>query len=126
MKKLVLSILLSVLSCAPAFAGDDPATQTVLIPFRVAAFGVGTVVGTPVSIIKRSVKNVGKHTDGIASKMGGDDNTAAKVFAFPFALVTGTVAGTAEGVYYGAKNSVDNCAEHPFSAASMSLSDSDD
>lgn len=123
MKKLLASLSLCALSlsCAPAFAGDDPASNTVLIPVRVLAFGVGTVIGTPISIIKHSISNTGKHTEAYADKIGGKDNAVSVFFAAPVGLVTGTAVGLGQGAFDGPKNSVDNCAEHPFSAASMSL-----
>ena len=116
-----LSLLTMSMTCAPVFAADDAATNTVLLPVRVLAFGVGTVIGVPVSIVKHSISSVGKHDEAMADKMGAKDNAAAKVFVFPVALVTGTAWGFGQGVYDGSKNSVDNCAEHPFSAGSMSL-----
>lgn len=125
MKKLLASMCLASMSltCAPAFAGDDPATNTVLIPVRILAFGVGAVVGTPVSIVKHSLKNVQAHDKAMAGKVGGEDNTAARLFMAPGALVSGVVMGTGQGLVDGPKNSVDNCVEHPFSTSSMSISD---
>lgn len=117
------SLLLLSLTCAPAFAGDDPATNTVLIPVRILAFGVGAVIGTPVAIVKHTISDIPKHAGAIADKVGGKDNMAAVVFATPAAIVSGTVTGTAQGLYDGPKNSVDNCVEHPFSTASMSITD---
>ncbi len=125
MKKLISSACLAMmsLSAAPAFAGDDPATNTVLIPVRVLAFGVGAVVGTPVSMVKHSLKNIQAHDKAFAGKVGGEDNTAARIFMAPVSIVTGTVMGSGQGLVDGPKNSVDNCVEHPFSTASMSMSD---
>ncbi|MBX9686864.1 MAG: hypothetical protein K2X27_09195 [Candidatus Obscuribacterales bacterium] len=127
MKKRIVSSCLAVmsLSCAPAFAGDDPASNTVLIPVRVLAFGVAAVIGTPVAVVKDTIKNIPKHTEAIADKMGGKDNMAAMAVAAPFGIVSGTALGALQGLYDGPKNSLDNCVEHPFSAASMSLSDKD-
>lgn len=127
MKKLLFSLtafsLISV--SAPAFAGDDAASNTVFLPFRVLSFGVGAVVGVPVSIVKHTVSNVPKHTEAIADKMGGKDNGVAVFFAAPPAIVSGFVFGAGQGVYSGTLNSVNNCAEKPFSPASMSLADSE-
>lgn len=125
MKKLLASICLTAMSfaSAPAFAADDPATNTVLIPVRLLSFGVGAVLGTPVSMVKHSVSNTTKNTEAIADKMGGKDNGLALFVSAPFGLVSGTAMGMAQGLVDGPKNSVDNCVEHPFSAAAMSLSD---
>lgn len=125
MKKLIASVCLTAMSlaAAPAFAADDPATNTVLIPVRLLSFGVGTVIGTPISMIKHSVTNTGKFTEKMADKMGGKDNGLALFVSAPFALVGGTAVGVAQGAVDGPKNSVDNCVEHPFSAAAMSLGD---
>src|SRR5579883_3077716 len=127
MKKLIASACLSAmaLAAAPAIAADDPATNTVLIPVRLLSFGVGTVVGTPVSMIKHSVTNTGKNTEALADKMGGKDNGLALFVSAPFGLVSGTAMGVAQGLVDGPKNSVDNCVEHPFSAAAMSFEDSE-
>lgn len=125
MKKLIASLSLVAMSCAPAFAGDDPASNTVLIPVRLLAFGVGTVIGTPVSIVKHTLTNTNKFNKGMASKAGGEDNAAARIFMAPGALVGGFAVGAAQGLVDGPKNSVDNCVEHPFSTGSMSLSDKD-
>ena len=125
MKKLLASVCLTaiLLSAAPAFAADDPATNTVLIPVRLLSFGVGTVIGTPISMVKHSVTNTGKFTSDLADKMGGKDNGLALFVSAPFGLVGGTAVGCGQGLVDGPKNSVDNCVEHPFSAAAMSLGD---
>ena len=125
MKKLIAAMSLAAMSCAPAFAGDDPATNTVLIPVRILAFGVGAVIGTPVSIVKHSLSNTNKFDGDMADKVGGKDNAAARIFMAPGAIVGGFAVGAAQGLIDGPKNSVDNCVEHPFSTSSMSLSDSD-
>lgn len=127
MKKLLatLSLVTLSLASAPAFAADDPATNTVLIPVRLLSFGVGTVIGTPVAIVKRAATNINKHDKAMAGKFGGEDNTVSRIFMAPIAVVTGAAMGAGQGLYDGPKNSVDNCVEHPFSTASMSLSDKD-
>ena len=126
MKKLLTTLTLTsmALSCAPAFSADDDAAKnTVLIPVRLVSFGVGTVIGTPISIVKRSATNINKHNKAMAGKFGGEDNTFSRIMMAPVAVVTGAAMGAGQGLYDGPKNSVDNCVEHPFSTASMSLSD---
>ena len=129
MKKQIVSSTLLLASligaAAPAFAGDDPATNTVLIPVRLVAFGVGAVIGTPVAVVKHVVKDIGAHDEAMADKVGGKDNAAARILLAPFAVVSGTVMGAGQGLYDGPKNSVDNCVEHPFSPASISIGEAE-
>ena len=127
MKKLLATLALATLSlsCAPAFAGDDPATNTVLIPVRLLSFGVGAVIGTPVAIVKHTATNINKQDKAMAGKFGGEDNAFARIMMAPIAVVSGAAMGAGQGLYDGPKNSVDNCVEHPFSTASMSLADKD-
>lgn len=124
MKRLVATLCLAAASLlpAPALASEeDPVTSTALLPFRVAAIGVGMSVGIPVASVKQSAKNIQEHTLTIADSFGGKDDPVSILFAAAPGTAVGLAHGLAEGIYLGSKNALDNCVASPFSSESMSL-----
>jgi hypothetical protein len=129
-KKTAISILalvtLASVSSLPASAENDfggMAKSTAMFPVRTAALGAGLVVGTPVAILRRVSNRCTEYTGNFADKIGGKDNLPPVLFASILGVPFGLVSGTAEGVYFGGKNAISNCVEHPFSKDSFSLGD---
>jgi len=127
-KKSALSILslvaIAALSTLPASADNDYGTiakNTAMFPVRTLALGSGLVVGTPVAVVRRVSSRCIEYTGNMADKIGGKGNLPPVLFASVLGVPFGVVAGSAEGVYYGGKNAINNCVEHPFSKDSFSL-----
>lgn len=121
----ILALLTSVAACAgPALAETDfngMAKNTAMFPVRTLALGSGLVVGCPVAVVRRVSNRCIEYTGNMADKIGGKNNLPPVLFASVLGVPFGVVAGSAEGVYYGGKNAISNCIEHPFSKESFSL-----
>lgn len=128
MKKTAISILalvtLASVSSLPASAENDfggMAKSTAMFPVRTVALGAGLVVGTPVAVVRRVSNRCIEYTSNFADKIGGKDNLPPVLFASMMGVPFGIISGSAEGVYFGGKNAISNCVEHPFSKDSFSL-----
>jgi hypothetical protein len=128
-KKSAASILalvtVAVASALPALADDNDYTtmakNTAMFPVRTLALGSGMVVGCPVAVLRRVSNRCIEYTGNMADKIGGKNNLPPVLFASVLGVPFGLVAGSAEGMYYGGKNAITNCVEHPFSKDSFSL-----
>lgn len=127
MKKSAFSFLALVAlatSSLPAFADSDYGTiakNTAMLPVRTLALGSGLAIGCPVAVLRRVSNRCIEYTGNMADKIGGKDNLPPVLFAGVLGVPFGLIAGSAEGVYYGGKNAINNCVEHPFSKDSFSL-----
>lgn len=132
MKKSIISALalvaVSVMTSLPAFAEhennySEMAKNTAMFPVRTLALGSGIVIGTPIAIVRRVSNRCIEYTGNMADKIGGKNSLPPVLFASVLGVPFGLIAGTAEGVYYGGKNAIDNCVEHPLSKDLISLGD---
>ena len=128
MKKPTISLLALVTSvaafAAPAFADTDysgMAKNTAMFPVRALALSSGLVVGTPIAVVRRVSVRCIEYTGNMADKIGGKNNLPPVLFASVLGVPFGLASGSAEGVFYGGKNAISNCVEHPFSKESFSL-----
>ncbi len=128
MKKSAISVLslvaLTASVCLPAFADQDYTTMaknTAMFPVRTLALGTGVVVGTPIAVVRRVSNRCIEYTGNMADKIGGKKSLPPVLFASLLGVPIGIVSGSAEGIYYGGKNAITNCVEHPFSKDSFSL-----
>lgn len=115
--------------CAmPALADDEPldkVTQGSLMVTRAGGVGAGVVVGTPVAVVRQSLKTYVNFTqsaaDKVGGKLGGKDNGPVCAVVSLVTLPASLVVGGAKGVYYGTKNGVTNGFNQPFHPDSYSL-----
>ena len=116
---------------APAQAADEPlemVTQGSLMVTRLGGMGAGLVIGTPVAVVRESVKSYIDFTNGAADKvgvMGGKDNGPVCLVCSLVTLPAGLVVGSLKGLYYGGKNGVVTGFNQPFHPDSFSLGELD-
>lgn len=112
----------------PATTAAKPAAKTsgggggiFSLPAHVASFAVGTLVGIPVSMFRKSKQETINATKDL---VGDNDNKfligAASVLGVP----AGILSGTMQGVGYGMYNAWAGTADEPFSEEAFSLGDS--
>ena len=113
-------------------ADEEPleqVTQASLMPTRLGGIGAGVLVGTPVAVVRQSVKNsidfTGAAADKVGEPIGGRDNGPVCLVCSLVTVPVGIVAGTFQGVYYGVKNGVVGGFQTPFHPDSFSLGELD-
>lgn len=120
MKKLAAvtlsTLALSFAGVTPVFAGDNPVKQVLMFPVKIAAFGTGVVVGTPIAIVRTSAKNSCKSTKDIGGEGNAVKTGLAAIVGVPFGVFTGTL----EGSYYGLSNATMHT-DKPFCKEAFSL-----
>jgi len=132
--KKVLSIVAAAitlgLSAAPALADDkgggevsSMAKSAAWFPVQAAGVGAPWVVGTPIAITRQVAVRIRTLNGEAADKIGGKEHIHPNLFASIYSIPVGTIIGTAEGTYLGAKNAIGHGVEHPFSLDSFSLGD---
>lgn len=128
MIKKVMSLAIAALAvaavAAPAFAADDnmdKVVQGALLPTRVGGVAAGVVVGTPIAIVRQSVKGYKDLTEKCADKIGGKDCGPACLLVSVVTLPAGLVYGTTTGTYYGMKNGIMDGFQTPFHPDSFSV-----
>jgi len=126
-KTLVLMAILSV-QAAPALAHDHPTfeenhiKQTALIPFKIASFASGVIVGTPIAIVRCESKRMNTYTTSFAKEFERNDNWVTPTMAASIPGQTLRAAGTvAEGVFNGVGNAFFHSVKDPFSEKVYSL-----
>lgn len=124
---LAAAILIGASSALPAQADSvgDMAKNTAKFPVTILAVGGAMAVGTPIAVTRQVAVRIRQYTGDFADKIGGKEDFPPNLFASVFSIPFGTIAGTAEGLYYGPKNAVQKGIEKPFSQGSFSLSDMD-
>ncbi|MBI1272324.1 hypothetical protein GC174_18010 [bacterium] len=128
-----LALMAMVGMSAPAMAADseplEQVTQGSLMVTRVGAMGAGVVLGTPVAVVRESVKSyidfTGMAADKVGEPLGGKDNGPVCLVCSLVTLPVGLVAGTLKGVYYGTKNGVVGGFNTPFHPDTFSLGELD-
>ncbi len=126
---LTLAVLAGLSGFSPAFAdGDEPLDKVVngsLIVTRVGGLGAGLVVGTPVAVVRESLKTYVSFTQGAADKVGekigGKDNGPLCAVVSLVTIPASLVVGGAKGLYYGGKNGFVHGFNEPFHPDSFSL-----
>ncbi len=119
----LLTVLALSLSAGKAMASetDNILVDAALLPARSVGLVSGLALGTPVAIVRKSIERAQSFTNSIASAGGNKDNIAEVITAGAIGVPAGILVGTADGIYYGAKNAIVNCVDHPFTAESFSL-----
>lgn len=133
MKKQVLSLAMIAVAgfgaIAPAMANDDAldkVTQGALLPTRVGGVVAGTVIGTPIAVVRESYKSYIDLTVKGSEQIHGKDCGPANLLVSVFTLPAGLVVGTVKGGYYGLKNGFMKGFETPFHPDSFSLGELDE
>jgi hypothetical protein len=125
-----LAALLSVAAvlgmAAPSIADDSSsgvnmAVQGALIVPRLGGVVCGTVIGTPVAILRETYKSYTTWTPAMADKIGGKDCAPACLAVSLASLPASMVWGTASGTFYGCKNGIVKGFTEPFNIDSFSL-----
>lgn len=124
----LLALAATLAMTAPARAADDGldmATQGSLMVTRVGGIGAGVVVGTPIAVIRESVKSYIDLTqsaaDSVGEPMGGKDSGPVCLVVSLVTLPAGLLVGGAKGLYYGTRNGVVSGFNTPFHPDSFSL-----
>lgn len=124
----LLSLLLTMGTMSSALAADEPLDKVVdgsLLVTRVGGVGAGLVMGTPVAIVRSTVKSyvdlTGKAADKVGEKVGGKDCGPCCLLVSVFTAPAGVVWGGLTGTYYGAKNAFTTGFNQPFHPDSFSL-----
>lgn len=91
------------------------------IPSRMASFLVGTIVGTPVSFVRKTKQETVNATKDL---VGDTDNKFLIGAAATLGVPAGIVSGAFQAPIYGIWNAWTGSADEPFSEESMSLGDS--
>ncbi|HEY9734062.1 MAG TPA: hypothetical protein V6C89_19285 [Drouetiella sp.] len=125
-----IALSLTVLTIAPMSAARadedglrDAARQTVRLPLRAAGVATGLVVGVPMAVTRRASNRMIEYTNSFADKIGGHTSAPPVIFASIVGLPYGLLVGSAEGVYMGGTNAIQQGVEKPFSLESLSLSE---
>jgi len=126
---LAMIMVASAGAVAPVMAADEAmekVTQAALLPTRLGGVVAGTVLGTPVAVVRESYKSyidlTGKGAEAIKGKECGPACLLVSVFTLPAGLVVGGVKGS----YYGLKNGFMKGFETPFHPDSFSLGELDE
>ncbi len=129
-KTLAIALSLAVLTVAPITSAQaaedglrDAARQTVRLPLRAAGVATGLAVGVPMAITRRASNRMIEYTQSFADKIGGHTSAPPVIFASIIGLPFGMLVGTAEGVYVGSTNAIQQGVEKPFSLESLSLAE---
>lgn len=101
----------------------DAARQTVRLPLRAAGVATGLAVGVPMAVTRRASNRMLEYTSSFADKIGGHTSAPPVLFASVVGLPYGMIVGTAEGVYMGGTNAIQQGVDKPFSLESLSLSE---
>jgi hypothetical protein len=109
---LALGLAASTMSAAQAKDGSNMGAE------RMASFVVGTVVGTPINMIRGMKKD---YVSFYQAMVGKSENTGLKVFAATLCFPCGVVNGMMSGIGYAPLNAWKYSAEAPFSKETFSL-----
>ena len=88
------------------------------LPRRLAAFGAGVVIGTPIAIVRKFAQQTVNATHDI---VGDSTNPLFVLPAGTLSLPYSALGGTLEGVYTGALNAWVHSDDDPFGKDSFSL-----
>ncbi len=121
---LTCALAVSLAAQIPASADAGDAMETaVKVPVAVTAFTAGTIIGTPIAVLRKFFGNTVETTNQVA---GEDSNPVFKMGGALVGLPVGLFTGTLEGLYLGPKNAVvGSGGDQPFGADTFSLGDLD-
>jgi len=91
------------------------------VPGRMASFAVGTMVGIPVSMFRKSKEESANATKDL---VGDTDNKFLIAPAGLLGVPAGILSGTMQGIVFGIKNAWTGSRDEPFSREAFSLGDS--
>lgn len=121
MKTRLAALLFALTLAAPARAddlnGDGVAKSLGATTWRLAVWSCGTVIGTPIAVLRKTFDNTVETTQNLAGK----DNPALKYTSPLVGLPVGIFTGSLEGLWLGPSNSWENSVEKPFSKELISL-----
>lgn len=134
MNKKLISMAMSVMAitamAAPVMAADDETmekvTQGALLPTRVGGVVAGTVIGTPIAIVRESYKSYVDLTSKAAEEIKAKDCGPACLLVSVFTLPAGLIVGGVKGTYYGLKNGFMDGFQTPFHPDSFSITKLED
>jgi len=119
---ILCGLALSVSSTLPVLAltigAPDVLRGVVVTPVRLAWFSAGTVIGTPIAMVRKTVDNTVDTHKSLSEK---SEHKVLKAGACLVALPVGVFTGTLEGLYLGVENSWKNSNEPPFKKEMFSL-----
>ncbi|MCA9803907.1 MAG: hypothetical protein KC777_18180 [Cyanobacteria bacterium HKST-UBA02] len=126
MRRVLLSIasvaVLAAAAPAPAHADSgDFLSSAVKFPVALLSFTAGTVIGTPIAVLRKTASN----TKETAEQVSGDGGAVKTAAGYLVGLPVGIFKGTIEGLWLGPKNAAMNASESPFSKDGFSLGDLD-
>lgn len=119
-KSLIGCLAVSLFCGAPTYAAEagECAKKVAMAPVRLAAFGSGVVVGTPIAVARKSWTN---YVDATNAAAGGSDKMLPLAAGALVGMPVGIFTGTVEGLWLGWANSWKNSSEKPFGKDSFSL-----
>ena len=120
----LLSALMLTMTIQPAFSADagEIGKQALKLPLTMASFAVGTVVGTPIAVVRK----VAGDTMDTHQQIAGDKGAAMCAVGCLFCLPVGLFTGSLEGLWLGPKNALYHSGETPFGKECFSLGDLDE
>lgn len=124
----VISLCMAIGIVSPALADDEALNKVVdgsLMVTRVGGVGTGVVVGTPVAVVRDSVKYYTHWTPAFAEHVGGKECGPCMGLVSLVTLPSALVWGGVTGVFHGTKNGVTKGFEEPFHPKSFSVVDYD-
>jgi hypothetical protein len=133
MRKQIVLMAILAMQVVPAYAKDgvtpspqdvaeDHIKQTALIPFKLASFASGVVIGTPIAIARCEAKRMDMYATSFAKEFERNDYWVTPTMAASIPGQTLRVAGTiGEGVLNGVGNALTGSVKEPFSEDVYSL-----
>jgi hypothetical protein len=109
-------MMFSALVLNPVFADSDIEKTVCKVPLSAASMATGTVVGTPIGIIRKT----GSQYVGCVKEFKKDSNTY-KFWGALYSAPVAAVAGPIKGTICGAKNAIHYSVAKPFSREAFSL-----
>lgn len=126
-KSLVLLAILA-MQVVPANAAEEKTfeqkhiEQTALIPVKIASFAFGSVIGTPIAIVRCEAKRMNTYTSSFAQEFERNDNWVTPTMAASVPGQALRAAGTVgEGILNGVGNALVHSIRDPFSEKVFSL-----
>lgn len=116
---LLITLAVAGMGTAPASAAEEGGVLSVIVgmPLKAASVATTLVVGTPIAVARK----IGNNTCDMTKAVAGDDSNPLMTGAVGlFVAPVGVIAGTAEGGFYGVKNSMVHV-DKPFSKDQFSL-----
>jgi hypothetical protein len=101
---------------SPAFADKEVAKAICALPVHAASMAAGTVVGTPIAILRKTKSQY----FGCLKEYRKDSN-AYKFWGSGYSLIVAAPAGVVKGTVCASKNAIVHSVDKPFSKETFSL-----